>query len=199
MLIYHTYKNSAILFFFFWSYRVACEILVPQPEIKCRCPTVDVLSLNHWTTRQFPSNSVILSNIQSVFSPSLIVLHSLFWQWVFLLFCLLEVRNQIMSIHCNQLICLQVCLWLKGQAPLPYLPFTFYATQRLHPKPLTCLYFLSGELWDHCYDPRTWISKFQTHPQSLLNTQKSHEPVSLTSSQPWMIRARSDMDQVKTD
>ena len=42
-------------FFFFWWHPTACEILVPQPGIRPRDPTVKALSPNHWTAREFYS------------------------------------------------------------------------------------------------------------------------------------------------
>ena len=36
----------------FWPYRVAFEILVPQPWIKPTPPAVEAQSLNPWTTRE---------------------------------------------------------------------------------------------------------------------------------------------------
>jgi len=34
----------------------ACEISVPQPEIKPVSPALGVRSLNHWTTREVPAD-----------------------------------------------------------------------------------------------------------------------------------------------
>ena len=39
---------------FFWSCRVACGILVPQPGIKPVPPALEAQSVNHWTTRGVP-------------------------------------------------------------------------------------------------------------------------------------------------
>ena len=38
----------------FLGHAMACGILVPQPGIKPMPPAVEVLSLNHWTTREVP-------------------------------------------------------------------------------------------------------------------------------------------------
>ena len=32
----------------------ACRVLVPQPQIEPKPPTVEAWSLNHWTTREVP-------------------------------------------------------------------------------------------------------------------------------------------------
>ena len=40
--------------FFFFFCHVACEILVPWPEIEPVSRAVEVWSPNHWTTRQLP-------------------------------------------------------------------------------------------------------------------------------------------------
>ena len=39
-------------FFIFWPHRMACGILVPQPEIQTLPPALEVWFLNHWTTRE---------------------------------------------------------------------------------------------------------------------------------------------------
>ena len=41
--------------FGFWPYHMACRILVPQLGTEPWAPSVKVPSLNHWTTREFPS------------------------------------------------------------------------------------------------------------------------------------------------
>ena len=41
--------------FVFLLHWAACEILVPQPEIKPTPPAVEVQSPNHWTNREAPS------------------------------------------------------------------------------------------------------------------------------------------------
>ena len=38
----------------FWLRRAACGSLVPLPGIEPASPTVEVQSLNHWTTREVP-------------------------------------------------------------------------------------------------------------------------------------------------
>ena len=40
--------------FMFWSYHVACGILVLWPGIEPSPPMVEAWSLNHWTIREFP-------------------------------------------------------------------------------------------------------------------------------------------------
>ena len=45
------------IFFCVWWYQLACRVLVPQPGIEPKSPTVEVQSLNHWTIREFPSFS----------------------------------------------------------------------------------------------------------------------------------------------
>ena len=37
-------------FIIFWSHRVACQILIPQPGIELVLPVLKAQSLNHWTT-----------------------------------------------------------------------------------------------------------------------------------------------------
>ena len=46
--------------FFFWPYRTACVILVPQPGFKPVPPAVEARSPNHWTTREFPEISYVI-------------------------------------------------------------------------------------------------------------------------------------------
>ena len=41
-------------FFFFWSCREACEILVLRPGIEPVPLAVEAQSPNHWTAREFP-------------------------------------------------------------------------------------------------------------------------------------------------
>ena len=40
-----------LFYLFFWSCRVACGILVPQPGIKPVPPALEAQSVNHWTTK----------------------------------------------------------------------------------------------------------------------------------------------------
>ena len=46
-----------ILFFIFWLYHTACGIFVPQPGIKPAPPALEVLKLNHWTTKEVPKKA----------------------------------------------------------------------------------------------------------------------------------------------
>ena len=39
---------------FFWLHHAVCRILVPSPEIQPTPPAVEVLSLNHQTSREVP-------------------------------------------------------------------------------------------------------------------------------------------------
>ena len=48
--------SNFIFILIFWSYHVACGILVPGPGIKPATPALEVQSLNHWTTREVPLN-----------------------------------------------------------------------------------------------------------------------------------------------
>ena len=48
------FHNNLLFNFFFLIRCVACRILVPQPGIKPEPPAVEVLSPNHWTSREFP-------------------------------------------------------------------------------------------------------------------------------------------------
>ena len=56
--------NSTFLFFFFWSCRASCRILVPRPGIEPVPPTVEARSLNHWAAREF---LILLSLIHYIF------------------------------------------------------------------------------------------------------------------------------------
>ena len=62
---------SLIPFFFsFFSFWIACRILVPQPRIEPILLAVEALSLNHWTSREVPNSILIqgfLPLIQSLF------------------------------------------------------------------------------------------------------------------------------------
>ena len=42
----------SVMIFFFWSCHVACGILVPSPGIELMPSSLEVQSLNHWTTRE---------------------------------------------------------------------------------------------------------------------------------------------------
>ena len=42
-------------FFFFWPYCMVYGILVSQKGIEPTPPTVEVLTLNHWTAREVPT------------------------------------------------------------------------------------------------------------------------------------------------
>ena len=46
----------------FFGY-AACGILVPQPGIKPRSSAVRAQSPNHWTTREFPHNILLLDTV----------------------------------------------------------------------------------------------------------------------------------------
>ena len=46
--------------FFFWLYHVTCGISVPWPGIKLMPPTVEMQSLNHWTTREIQVEHVFI-------------------------------------------------------------------------------------------------------------------------------------------
>ena len=46
--------NPFFFFFTFWPCHTACGILVPQPRVEPRPPSVKVQSLNLWTTREAP-------------------------------------------------------------------------------------------------------------------------------------------------
>ena len=48
---------SVSLFFFFFFGHMACRVLIPQPGIEPVSPVVEVWSLNHWTAREFPSET----------------------------------------------------------------------------------------------------------------------------------------------
>ena len=43
-------------YFVFWPCQIACRVLVPQPGIEPRPPTVEALSPNHWTTSEIPKS-----------------------------------------------------------------------------------------------------------------------------------------------
>ena len=42
-------------FFFFFAYHEACRILVLYPGMEPMTPAVEAHSLNHWTTREIPT------------------------------------------------------------------------------------------------------------------------------------------------
>ena len=60
------YVNSSTTFFFliftFWSHHTTCWILVPPPGIEPAPPTLELLSLNHWTPREVPSSNYFSAN-----------------------------------------------------------------------------------------------------------------------------------------
>ena len=60
---------SLSLFFFFWPRHVACEILVPQPEIKPVPPAVEARSPNHWTASEVPSFLSLLCICKALTDP----------------------------------------------------------------------------------------------------------------------------------
>ena len=47
--------NSLCVWFFFFGH-AACRILVPRTGIELRPSAVKAWSLNHWTTREFPTS-----------------------------------------------------------------------------------------------------------------------------------------------
>ena len=59
------------LYFFFWPRYVASGILVPQPGIKPVPPAMRAWRINHWTTREVPTDlyfkRVVQSSTQSNF------------------------------------------------------------------------------------------------------------------------------------
>ena len=50
------YKINQSLDLFCWPYLAACRILVPQPGMEPLPPTLGEQTLNHWTTREVPTN-----------------------------------------------------------------------------------------------------------------------------------------------
>ena len=60
------YVNSSTTFFFlifsFWPHHMTCWILVPQPGIEPSPPTLELLSLNHWTPREVLSCKYFSAN-----------------------------------------------------------------------------------------------------------------------------------------
>ena len=62
------------------TYPMACGILVPQPGIEPVSPAVEAQSLNHWSTREVPGDSLLVSYLlflaETVFSrkPSFFLL-----------------------------------------------------------------------------------------------------------------------------
>ena len=54
-------KCLQINFYFFRLSPVACGVLVPQPEIGSMPPALGTWSLNHWTTREVPTNLLIFN------------------------------------------------------------------------------------------------------------------------------------------
>ena len=49
-----------LIFFFFLPLHGACRILVPWPGIEYMIPVVEVQNLNHWTTKEVPSQWLFL-------------------------------------------------------------------------------------------------------------------------------------------
>ena len=45
--------------FYFWLHHAACRILVPQAGTEPMSPAVETQSLNHWTTREVLSDSIL--------------------------------------------------------------------------------------------------------------------------------------------
>ena len=50
-----------VLWTFFWSYWMACGILVPQPGIELTPPALEVCRLHHWTAREVPGWQFLFS------------------------------------------------------------------------------------------------------------------------------------------
>ena len=61
MPIYWIYIVGFITFFFL-PHRVACRILVPRPGIEPVSPAMEAQSPNHWTSREFPDLSLLVSS-----------------------------------------------------------------------------------------------------------------------------------------
>ena len=55
-----TIKTFTANIFFFWPRHAACGILVPRPGMEPVPPAVEARSLNRWTTREVPANTVWL-------------------------------------------------------------------------------------------------------------------------------------------
>ena len=55
------YKINQSLDLFCWPYLAACRILVPQPGMEPLPPTLGAQTLNHWTTREVPTNLEIFA------------------------------------------------------------------------------------------------------------------------------------------
>ena len=51
---------------------MACGILVPWPGIKPVPPAMEAQSLNHWTTREVPNLSVLISNMVTIHKYNLL-------------------------------------------------------------------------------------------------------------------------------
>ena len=47
-----------LFFFFFCLHHAACGILVPRPEIEPEPPELEARSLNHWTAKEVPRESM---------------------------------------------------------------------------------------------------------------------------------------------
>ena len=64
-------KAASVYIFFFWSCHTACRILVSPPGIEPVPLTVKVRRLNHWTTRELPSEELLKAFLKKQFSPYL--------------------------------------------------------------------------------------------------------------------------------
>ena len=59
--ILHLYNIEKIsIGFAFLAHRVVCRILVPRPGIKTRAPAMKILTVNRWTSREFPRKPPLL-------------------------------------------------------------------------------------------------------------------------------------------
>ena len=63
-------KETSFFFFFFWLWPATCGILVPWPGIKPAVPTLEVQSLNDWTTREDPLKKPVITIPRPQHSPT---------------------------------------------------------------------------------------------------------------------------------
>ena len=57
--------------FIFWPHLTACGILLPWPGIEPGPTAVNALSLNHWTTREFPRSDLLDDRVKPWNCPTL--------------------------------------------------------------------------------------------------------------------------------
>ena len=65
-------KGSSFFVTLFWLRLSVCGILVPQPEIEPVPPVAEAQSLNHWTAREVPTQSLFSARRKELSTRNLI-------------------------------------------------------------------------------------------------------------------------------